>query len=195
MINLAVDVETTGFIINNKKLSDSAQPHIVQIGAILFDDNDNVKSEINLIIKPDGWTIPEEVSKIHGIRTEDAIRFGVPIEIAINLFNRMARITDRVITHNYDFDSQVLECEYIRLNRHPEFKDKIKCCTMKASKELVGAIGKNGLKFPKLQEAYKFLFGSEFEDAHSAFADTLACKRVFLELMRRGIDVDIKEKS
>ena len=71
MINLFFDTETTG-IPNWKIPSESEeQPHIVQIAAILCDsDTKEIKEEIELIVRPDGWVIPDEVAEINGITTE-----------------------------------------------------------------------------------------------------------------------------
>ena len=48
-------------------------------------------------------------------------------------------------------------------------------------------LGKDGYKYPKLQELYRKLFGKEFEDAHDALCDTEATEKCFWELKKQGI--------
>ena len=55
------DSETTGLPDFNLRARDPAQPHIVQLAAILTDDGGSVYESHNVIIKPDGWTITKEV--------------------------------------------------------------------------------------------------------------------------------------
>lgn len=49
---LAFDSETSGMPDFNKQAEDPSQPHIVQLGAILFDSNRRVVSELNLLVRP-----------------------------------------------------------------------------------------------------------------------------------------------
>ena len=75
------DTETTG-IPNFKEPSEHPdQPHIVQIAAALVDDETRkTVSSINLIIKPDGWAIPEELTEIHGISTTNRASYSLTIQ-------------------------------------------------------------------------------------------------------------------
>jgi DNA polymerase III subunit epsilon len=185
-MKLAFDTETTGLWQYGKPATHPSQPRCVQLGAILAEDNGLVRGEINLIIKPDGWTIPKEASDVHGITTEIAEQFGVPIVLALNLFNRFSIMADTLIAHNYSYDDGVLKGEFARIDREPEFVKKNNFCTMKASTDIVAIKGPRGNKWPKLQEIHKFLFGEEFEGAHDAMADVRACLRVFFELKKRA---------
>ena len=53
------------------------------IRALLIDDDAGEVGSLNVIIRPDGWSISEEVNAIHGISTEKAISFGIPIHVAM----------------------------------------------------------------------------------------------------------------
>lgn len=59
-MHLIFDTETTGKAQFKLSPAHPTQPHIVQIGAQLLDDEFKVRGEINLIIRPDGWTVPKE---------------------------------------------------------------------------------------------------------------------------------------
>lgn len=185
-LSLAFDTETTGVINYKLPKTHPSQPRMVQLGAILFDDSGVVRGEINVLIKPDGWTIPDDAAAVHGITTEMAEKYGVPVVLALNIFNRFAAMADIVVAHNFDFDDAILKGEFHRINRDSAFFTCNSFCTMKASTNVVQIKGPRGFKWPKLQETHKFLFGEEFEGAHDAMADVRACKRVFIELKKRN---------
>ncbi len=187
-MKLIFDTETTGLINYKAPKIHECQPRCVQLGAILSDDNGAVRGEINLLIKPDGWVIPKEASDVHGITNELCEKFGVPIVIALNVFNRFARVADLMVAHNFDYDDQILRNEFARIDKPNDFVTKTSFCTMKASTNIVGIKGPRGNKWPKLQETHKFFFNEEFEGAHDAMADVRACKRVFFHLLQLNID-------
>ena len=78
-IKLFYDTETTG-LPDFKAPSESAhQPHIVQLAALLVDmDTRETIQSMDVICRPDGWTIPDEVAAVHGITTEHAAEVGIP---------------------------------------------------------------------------------------------------------------------
>lgn len=70
---LFFDTETTG-IPDFKSPSDAPhQPHLVEVAALVIDeDTRQVINGFHSMVRPDGWTIPDEVAAIHGITTERA---------------------------------------------------------------------------------------------------------------------------
>jgi len=162
---------------------------IVQLAAILVEDN-HIKACLNLIIKPDGWTIDPKAEAVHGISMETAERYGVPIEAALWLFDCMSEQADVVICHNTGFDIPVINNEYRRLGREWVIKESY--CTMQASRDVVKIpptekmirAGFRQYKSPSLQEAHQYLLGCGFDGAHSALEDVFACHRVFEALQK-----------
>jgi DNA polymerase III epsilon subunit-like protein len=189
---LVFDTETTGKADFNAPIEASHQPHIVQIGAQLLDDQYTVRGEINLIVKPNGWTIPEEVSRVHGITTEIAETFGFELEHVAEQFGRMVSRSHVLVAHNFSFDSLLIHAEWHRLayNDPPFEDDQVKFCTMHESTDIVRIPGKYGdYKWPSLQEAHQFAFGEKFEGAHDAMADVRACARLYKWLKTREVTV------
>ena len=78
---LFFDTETTGLARNWKApVTDVANwPRIVQLAWVECDDAGAVIGQAEWIIRPDGFTIPLEASRIHGITMEIAFGTGVPI--------------------------------------------------------------------------------------------------------------------
>jgi DNA polymerase-3 subunit epsilon len=185
-MKLIFDTETTGLKNYKAPKTHPSQPRMVQLGAILMEDNGEVRGEVNLIIKPDGWTVPAEAAAVHGITTEIAEKYGIPVVIALNIFNRFSVMADTLVAHNFDYDDTVMQSEFARIGKDPEYLKKNSFCTMQAATNVVKIPSSRGFKYPKLQETHKFLFGTEFEGAHDAMADVRACGRVYLELLKRN---------
>lgn len=183
---LFFDTETTGFI--KKNAPDSEQPHIVQLAAILTDDNGKDVSCANYTIEPDGYEIPEDSTKIHGITTERARLVGVPLGLVVALFMTMAAKARRAVAHNIDFDVSVLGIEARRCGVDLSLPEKY--CTMVNTRDIVKipptdrmiAAGFTSYKVPKLIESYTHFFGKGFEGAHDAFADVRACRDVYFKI-------------
>ena len=185
---LFYDTETTGLPNWKAPSNDSSQPHLVQLAAILCDEaSREIIASIDLIIKPDGWDIPEEVADIHGITTEKAALYGVPEKLAIELFLDMRGSAARV-AHNKTFDQRIIRIGTKRYFDEPvmeswaEKDDHI--CTMQMSKPILmmEPKGRFGYKNPKLSEAYHYFMGTELENAHSAMADAKACMSIYFAM-------------
>jgi DNA polymerase-3 subunit epsilon len=105
---LFYDTETTGLPLFKEPSEHPDQPHIVQLAACLVDlDTSNTIASMDVIIKPDGWVIPDEVSAIHGITTAHALDVGIPEELAVDML--MALWNERTrIGHNESFDARIV---------------------------------------------------------------------------------------
>lgn len=186
---LVFDTETTGKAEFRLPPAHPNQPRLVQLGAILLDEEFHVKGEINLIVKPDGYEIPDEASNIHGITTEIATKCGLPFHTVLSAFLELSKSATKFVCHNYDFDSLVMASACTRatdcVGMTAHFRDG-SFCTMRAMTAICKLPGSYGdYKWPKLQEAYKFAFNEEFEGAHDAMADVRACARLYRWLLQR----------
>jgi DNA polymerase-3 subunit epsilon len=195
-MNLAFfyDTETTG-LPDFKAPSDAPQqPHLVQLAAALVDlDTREITQSIDLIIRPDGWTIPDDVSEIHGITTEHALEVGIPEEVAVDIFSHLWGRNKR-IAHNESFDARIMRIAFKRHLCVPKtFADIWKTgeaeCTVKLAKPIcqIPPTEKmkqyknlaNTFKNPNLSEAYKHFTGKDLVGAHSAMVDVKACIEVY----------------
>ena len=187
--NLFFDTETTGVPRNYNAPSSNIQnwPRLVQLAWILTDENGNRIHSDNLIIRPDGFTIPKDASKVHGITTEIAMKEGIPLDKAINQFIEDFNSARYIVGHNVDFDKKIVGAEMIRLGMKDIMDSKKSYCTMQSSIDFCKIPGKYGYKYPKLQELYKKLFGCEFDNAHDAMSDIEATEKCFWELRKRKL--------
>lgn len=198
-MNLALffDTETTGLPLFKEPSEHPDQPHLVQLAASLVDlDTRAVLSSIDVIVKPDGWSIPDDVAAIHGITTEKALDLGVPEDVAVSMLLSMWGGRMRV-AHNESFDARILR---IAIKRHIDAREPAaalpqsdiwkagpSACTALLTTPLcklpptekMRAAGIGKFKTPKLAEAYHHFFGRDFEGAHTAGADVAACIAVY----------------
>jgi DNA polymerase III epsilon subunit-like protein len=195
---LFFDTETTGLPerYDLKPQQFARIPRMVQLAYQCFEVNLETK-EYNCtwydshIIKPDGFIIPPESSKIHGIDMQKANEEGISVSGAILDMLREVD-ADLVVCHNYDFDMMILGGECYRSDLHfnfDRFSRKKSYCTMKENKEFVGIYNSyfKDYKFPKLQELHHKLFNKGFDNAHDATNDVDATAKCFFELVRLGI--------
>jgi DNA polymerase-3 subunit epsilon len=198
------DTETNGLPVWHKPSEDPCQPRITQLAAELCDDDTGeTLAAINFIIKPDGWTIPEELQEMTGITHEKAERFGVPMDVALPIFLELWERCDLRVAHNEGFDMRMVRIEimrhpeYLGLYRHNEearptpYSDVWKAgavfCTQANSINILNlpptpkmlAAGRTHAKSPNLSEAYRHFTGKDLEGAHNAANDIMACKAVY----------------
>lgn len=193
---LVWDTETTG-LPDFKSPSDAPhQPHIVQFAAILVDPVTRIeRASIDLIVKPDGWTIPEEVAAIHGITNEIAMACGVDERLVAGLFLDLREQATVEVAHNISFDRRIMRIACLRhLGMTREEIEASEAgttfCTMKEATAIVNlpptdkmlAAGFTKPKPPKLSECIKYFFDEELDGAHNALVDVRACARLYFHL-------------
>lgn len=197
---LFFDTETTGLPSSRQPLDHDCQPDIVQLAWQLYDRGVCVRS-CGVIVNPEtAGEVPEDAAKIHGITTEMANAYGVLQAVALAGLFRCAVDIDLVVGHNLGFDMKMLEIAVGRYldgdgTKRPIFSTP-RYCTMEASRDIVKlpptdrmlAAGFTRYKSPKLEEAYRFLFGESLHGAHDALIDVQATARVYFELQRRAAE-------
>ncbi|MBL6448689.1 DNA polymerase III subunit alpha [Fulvivirga sp. 29W222] len=191
---LIFDTETTGLPHNySAPITDLDNwPRLVQIAWQLHDNKGNLLSSQNFIVKPEGFTIPYNSEKVHGISTKRALEEGHKLEEVLNIFSKDLENAQVVIGHNIDFDNRIVGTEYVRVGQSDQghgLLEKNKIDTAEVSTEfcqLQGGIG-GRLKAPKLIELHEKLFGSKFNDAHDAAYDVDATAKCFFGLITQKV--------
>lgn len=182
---LFYDTETTGLPDWKQPSESPHQPHIVQIAAALVDpDTLAIVSSVDLIVRPDGWYIPEETADVHGITTEYAQAAGIPEHVALDIFLALHERAQARVAFNAQFDDRIIRIAHFRFRSETEaevFKAAPSVCAMRAANK-VCALG----KFPTLSQAHEALTGEPLVMAHTAMADVHGCIRVYRALRDRG---------
>lgn len=197
-VRLYIDTETTGLPIDYKEHYTKLEnwPYIVQVALIIEDDNYGILAKRDIIVKPDGYTIPESSYKIHGITNEKA-ESGEKREDVFGFLDEILNNTDIIIGHNASFDLNIIRAEIIRTKGKGNVlfeKKKHKVIdTMRIGKDLCKIPGNfmyGGYKYPKLDELYYKLFNKHFENQHNAMADIEATFECYKELVKLNMIVE-----
>ena len=198
---LVFDTETTGLPRNfDAPISDSDNwPRMVQIAWQLHDENGNLVENQDYIIKPEGFDIPFNASRIHGISTKIANEEGRDLEDVLKEFNEVLKKAKFGVGQNVEFDYKIIGAEFFRKQLENSLQELPKADTMHFATDYVAIPGKSGkFKSPKLSEVFEKLYGHQFDEAHNAAADVNATAQVFFEMLRIGVieakDLKISEE-
>ena len=189
---LIFDTETTGLPRNwSAPITDTNNwPRCVQIAWQLHDELGNLVEHQDYLIKPEGFNIPFDAERIHGISTELAEEQGILLREVLEKFNYTLTKAKFIVGQNLGFDINILGCEFHRMEIQSPMGSMpvLDTCTEVTASLLKLPGGKGGkFKLPTLTELHNYLFGVPFSEAHNATADVEATTRCFLELINREI--------
>ena len=171
-------------------------PRVTQLAWMRCDAAGNILSKYSTLIKPDGWTIPEEEFFINNnMTTARCEEFGQPIGMVLALLMSDLVQAQFLVAHNLSFDHRIVWAEKVRAGIAPN-SGMTKICTMiKSTKHCkIPNVGRGGYKWPKLEEMYNVLFGEPMAEAHDAMADVIALKECFFELVRLNVIVPVLDE-
>ncbi len=186
---LFFDTETTGLPRDWRAPLDDLDnwPRLVQLAWLMADGQGKEVKSYSAIIKPEGFVIPEEAARVHGISTKRALAEGVLLDRALDDFSQAMDEAKILVAHNMSFDEMIMGAELLRQKREHKLFEKPRICTMQSSTDYCRLDNGHGYKWPKLAELHNCLFNEGFDDAHDASADVKACARCFFEMIKRKI--------
>jgi DNA polymerase-3 subunit alpha len=198
---LIFDTETTGLPKSwNAPITDTDNwPRCIQIAWQLHDEMGNLVEHNDFLVQPDGFNIPYDAERVHGISTDLAMEQGIPLDEGLELFNEALKKTKFIVGQNVGFDVNIMGCEFHRRGVANNLTELpvLDTCTEQTAQLCQIPGGRGGkFKLPTLTELHEHLFGVGFSEAHNATADVEATTRCFLELIRLGeftkeeLDVD-----
>ncbi len=187
---LIFDTETTGLPKRwDAPVTDIGNwPRCIQIAWQLHDDMGKLLSHEDYLIRPEGFNIPYDAERIHGISTELAEANGINLSEALDKFKQALANAKFIVGQNVGFDVNIIGCEFHRLGLSNvlETMPILDTCTEFTASLLQLPGGRGGkFKLPTLTELHHYLFNVPFSEAHNATADVEATTRCFLELIRR----------
>lgn len=165
-------------------------PRLVQLAWARYDARGKEEESRSSIIKPEGFRVPPEATRIHGISHARAVREGRALAEVLDEFLAAATApATTLVAHNFDYDRNVVAGEIIRMRRPLGFLELTGICTMKETTHLLQLArpgGGFGFKWPTLEELHYHCFGYSYEGAHDAANDIGACARSFFRLVEAG---------
>lgn len=185
---LFYDTETTGRPRNWKApVTNTANwPRMVQIAWLYYDENRNLIDAQDHIIQPEGYTIPIDATRIHGISTSIAKEKGVDLKSVLDTFKKLIDKADYLIAHNISFDEKIIGAEFYRKKIDHRLFLSERFCTMKQGTNFCKIPGKYGYKWPTLSQLHQKAFGKDFTEQHNARGDTQACADCFFKMLDLG---------
>jgi DNA polymerase III epsilon subunit-like protein len=184
---LFFDTETTGLPDDFNSLSSYSNVRLVQVAYIVYNNYGGKIYERNYIIKPEGFEIPENSTKIHKISNSLALIAGKSLnKVLIDLNDKINRCSF-IVGHNLNFDYNVLLSELNRANITTKIHSRIKICTMKSTTDYCAITTSKGYKWPSLAELYKKIFHEDMKEAHNAGKDIEATAKCFWYLKKRDL--------
>lgn len=188
---IVFDTETTGLPRNyNAPMEDLDNwPRLVQLAWQLHDAKGNLISNNNYIVRPEGFTIPYNAEKVHGISTERATREGHELTKVLAVFHEDVVKAEYLVGHNIGFDINVVGAEFLRKQISMQLKEMKELDTKDLATEFCAIPGGKGGKFkwPTLTELHHKLFGNGFADAHDAAYDVDATAKCFFGLISQQV--------
>lgn len=185
------DTETTGLprSYDAPMSADDNWPRLVQLAWQLHDAKGKLISNNNFIVKPEGFTIPYNAEKVHGISTDRAMKEGHDLVKVLEIFHEDVVKAKYLVGHNIGFDINVVGSEFLRKDVPMQLQQMKELDTKDISTEFCALPGGRGGKFkwPTLTELHKKLFGVGFEDAHDAAYDVAATAKCFFGLITQKV--------
>ncbi|MCX2742436.1 DNA polymerase III subunit alpha [Mangrovivirga sp. M17] len=188
---LIFDTETTGLPKNwNAPITDLDNwPRLVQLAWQLHDASGKLINSGNFIVKPEGFSIPFNSTKVHGITTERALEEGSDLEEVLNIFGEDIKRATHVVGHNIGFDINIMGAEYLRKEVETTLLELQPIDTKDEGTDFCAIPGGKGgkYKWPTLTELHQKLFGVAFDDAHDAAYDVDATAKCFFGLIKEKV--------
>lgn len=184
---LVIDTETSGLFDFNKPADAEGQPRMASVAMIYLDETLSITKESMFYIKPEGWSMNEEASKINGLTDEILNEKGISVKIVLDEYTQAIKDGLIIVAFNAQYDTKILRAELRRAGMEDLFEKTFNICMMKATMDILKIPGRYGsFKWPKLSEAAQY-FGIEQLEAHTALDDT----RVTVLVMRKVVDLNL----
>ena len=189
-ITIYFDTETTG-IPSDYMAHPKEWPRIVQIAWLVANSEGRIFERASMMVKPEGFEIPSQSTKVHGITTEKAIAEGKDLKEVMTYFGKAWRSAELMCCHNVSYDLPIVMGESYRLWGKMPFSQKKHICTMRQTGKIVKAPNKNGngiKNWPSLADLCAFC-GVVNNKAHDAMGDVLATFECHQFLINNGYEL------
>ena len=184
------DTETSGLFDFSKGAHEEGQPRLAALSLIRCTPGFAVTRQELYYVKPDGWTMHEEASRINGLTTDFLLEHGRPIAEVLDAYEAVLNEGRALLAFNAQFDTKVMRGELRRAGRDDRFEKTPNTCVMRKCIGVCKIPKKDGrgYKFPKLAEAMQH-FKLPQPEAHTAGGDALAAVMLARMLSQIGIDL------
>lgn len=171
-------------------------PRMIHISWIVLGEDLKPKQDYNCLIKPDGFSISEEIAKKHSIDIEKAKTEGDNLEEVLQHFSEAVDEAKYLFAHNLNYNENIIAAEFKRANKeHRIFASERLCLMQEGTFYAKIPNRRGGYKWPTLMELHGAIFKQGFGPANNARADVIAASRCFIALHKVGAFDDLFEED
>ena len=183
------DTETTGLPKRwNTPITETDNwPRCVQLAWAVYDEQGSLLKKQDYFIKPDGFTVPNDATSVHGISTEMLQEKGVDMQMVLQEFEADLSNVKFIVGHNILFDMNIIGCELHRYSITSTLLELpyLDTCTEETAQLCQLSGGRGGrFKLPTISDLHKFLFKEKISSTFNAIIDVENTSRCFFELLR-----------
>lgn len=186
---------------NGKPLSYKASPNdvgnwprLIHISWIVLGEDLKPIEDYNYLIKPDGFSISEEVAKRHTIELEKATNEGNDMKSVVKHFCEAVDEAKYIFAHNLNYNENIVAAEFKRAEMDHRLFASERLCLMQEGTFYAKIPNKRGgFKWPSLMELHAAIFKQGYGGANNARADVIAASRCFIAMHRAGAFDDLFE--
>lgn len=182
-----LDTETSGLFNFALPADAEGQPRLAHLAMIFVDENLQEESIVDLLVKPDGWSMPPEVAAINHLPNELLLEKGLPVAHVLQAYTDAVDRGCIIVAHNAQYDTKIMRGELRRAGMDDRFERTPNICTMRALTDIckIPKANGKGYKFPKLSEAMA-AFNIKQDGAHTAGGDARSALELFRVLKESG---------
>lgn len=182
-----IDTEGSGLFDFKLPADHPSQPRLAALGMILLKEDLSVDEVYSALVKPDGWSMHPDATKVNGLTDEILHAQGKPVAEVLGVYAQAIKEGFAIVAFNAQHDCKTMRAEFRRAGMPDLFEQTKNICVMrKANGVILKANGKKG--WPTLAECRTFL-GLANDGAHTAGADASAALAVFRYLLAQGVDL------
>ncbi len=163
---------------------------VIQLAWAVYTPDGHLMHQRSMYVRPEGFVLDASASAVHKISMETLLQEGESIRAVLKEFQKELAGAGIVVGHNARFDVHAVASEAWRCGMNElaaAMEGAPVHCTMRLAREFCGARNQYGLKFPRLSELYKKLFGYEPAVQHDALADVEATAACYFALRQLGV--------
>jgi DNA polymerase III epsilon subunit-like protein len=182
-----VDTETSGLFDFSKPADAEGQPRLAHLAMIFVNAALEEESVVDLLVKPDGWSMPPEVAAINHLPNELLLEKGLPVAHVLHAYTDAVDHGFIIVTFNASYDTKIMRGELRRAGMDDRFERTPNICVMRALIDIckIPKANGKGYKFPKLSEAMA-AFNIKQDGAHTAGGDARSALELFRVLKNSG---------
>jgi len=182
-----VDTETSGLFNFALPADAEGQPRLAHLAMIFVDEKLQEESIVDLLVRPDGWTMPPEVAAINHLPNELLLEKGLPVAHVLQAYTDAVDRGRIIVAFNSQYDTKIMRGELRRAGMDDRFERTPNICVMRALTDIckIPKANGKGYKFPKLSEAMT-AFNIKQDGAHTAGGDARSALELFRVLKNSG---------